>query len=143
MGIPYFEPRFDTPLLRPFYDALGRGELHLPACSRCARWYWYPTEIAPCHPSAGLEWRPVSSMGTIYTFTTVQRCLLPGDHKKETPYTVLLTEPDDVPGARIPSLWMGKPEREPVCGMRVKLSPVAVGDYTLPGFRPAERHECR
>jgi uncharacterized protein len=138
MGVPVFPPRFDTDHMKPFYAALAEGELRLTACAACGRWCWYPPEISPCHPEAGLEWRAVSGKGRVHTFTTVERSLLPGDHRAETPYTVLLVESDDVPGARIPSLFVNAGDREAECGLRVRLSPLRVGDYVLPAFEPAD-----
>ncbi len=136
MGIPNFPPRFHNEHMRPFYEGLERGELRLTACKECNKFYWYPPEVSPCHPAVELEWRAVAPEGTIYTFTTVERSLLPGDHKAETPYTVLLAASDDVPGARIPSLFIGGEGAEPRCGMRVRLHPVTVGDHILPAFKP-------
>lgn len=136
MGIPLFKPRFETDLLVPFYEGLEKGELRLSACSQCGAWHWYPPEILPCHPDAHLEWRPISPEGVIYMFTTVHRSLLPGDHRGETPYTVVLVESDDVPGARIPALFVNANGKEPACGMRVRLSPIKAGDVTLAAFEP-------
>lgn len=140
MRIPIFPPRFNTDHVRPFYQGLAEGELRLTACAGCGRWCWYPPEVSPCHPDAGLEWRAVSPLARVYTYTTVERCLLPGDHSAETPFTVVLVEPDDVPGARIPSLFVPSllvgSVVEPECGMRVKLAPVRAGDHSLPAFEP-------
>jgi len=138
MGIPACPPRFDSDRMRPYYEGLASGELRLTACSECGRWHWYPPEIPPCHPDAEIEWRRVSPEGEVYTHTVVHRSLLPGDHAADTPYTVLLVESEDVPGARIPGLLVGADGREPSCGMRVRLAPTRVGDYVLAGFRPAD-----
>lgn len=138
MGVPNFPPRFDTDHMRPFYEGLEAGELRMTACAQCGRWYWYPPELSPCHPDAGLAWKPVSPEGWVHTFTTVERSLLPGDHRSETPYTVLLVESDDVPGARIPSLFVSADGREPSCDMRVRLAPVRAGDHILPAFEPLD-----
>jgi uncharacterized protein len=138
MGVPLFPPRLDGNHMRPFYEGLAEGILRLTACSQCGERYWYPPDILPCHPHAAIEWRPASSQGSVYTFTTVHRSLLPGDDGSATPYTVLLVEPDDVPGARVPSLLVAETGVEARCGMRVSLKPVPAGDFMIAGFEPAE-----
>jgi uncharacterized OB-fold protein len=139
MGVPVFAPRFATDHLKPFYEGLEAGELRLTACSECGRWLWYPPEVSPCHPQAEIEWRAASPRGEVYTFTTITRSLLPGDHAAEPPYTVVLVEPEDAAGARVVSLFLGEAGEEPVCGMRVELAPVRAGDHTVAAFRPMAR----
>ncbi len=136
MGIPVFAPRFDTDQMRPYYEGLEQGELRLTACGHCGRWLWYPPEVSPCHPDAPVEWRPVSPEGEVYTYTTIFRSLLPGDHAADVPYTVLMVESDSAPGCRIPSLLVEAEGVEPACGMRVRLKPVRAGDFVLPAFEP-------
>jgi uncharacterized protein len=138
MGIPAFAPRFDTDLLKPFYAGLARGELLLSACSQCGQIHWYPPEVMPCHPDAELTWKTVSPHGVIYTFTTVERSLLPGDHRAEVPFTIVLVAADDAPNARVPGLFIADAGQSAECGMRVRLRPVTVGAYTLPAFAPIE-----
>ena len=38
MSLPDHSPRFDTDIVRPFWEALDRGEFQLPACSVCGAW---------------------------------------------------------------------------------------------------------
>jgi hypothetical protein len=47
-----------------------------------------------------------------------------------------MVESETVPGARIPSLLVNAEGREPACGMRVRLSPVQAGGWTLAAFEP-------
>jgi uncharacterized OB-fold protein len=136
MGVPIFPPRFETDLLKPFYEGLAAGELRLTANARTGEWVWYPQEPIPGRPGGALEWRRVSSEGTIYAFTRVERSLLPGDHKAEVPFTVILFESDDAPGVRVPGLFVAPEGREPACGMRVRLSPVRAGEFLVAGFEP-------
>jgi uncharacterized protein len=138
MPIPLCPPRFDTDQMRPFYEGLAAGELRLTACADCGTIYWYPPEVVPCHPEAGVLWKPVSSQGRVHMFSTSERSLLPGDHRAETPYTVALVEPDDAPGARVPAVLVNLGDREPACDMRVQLSPVKAGDYSIAGFAPID-----
>lgn len=136
MNIPHFPPRFDSDLVRPFYDGLAQGELRISACSQCGLFHWYPPEVPPCHPEASLVWSPVSSEGTVYSFTTITRSLLPGGAGANTPYTIVLVDPDDVPGTRIPALFVAPEGQQPACNMRVTLNPVKSEDIVLAGYRP-------
>jgi uncharacterized OB-fold protein len=137
MGIPIVPPRFDTDHMRPFYEGLAANELRLTACAACGRILWYPPEVAPCHPDAAIGWRRVSALGRVHMFSTVHRSLLPGDNRAAVPYTVALIEPDDAPGARVPGLLVELGDVAPACDMRVRLHPVAAGDFTIAGFVPA------
>ena len=137
MRVPLFPPRFETELLKPFYEGLALGELRLTANARTGEWVWYPHDPVPGGPGDALEWRTVSPLGTIYAFTRVERSLLPGDHKAEVPFTVVLFESDDAPGARVPGLFVAPEGTEPACGLRVRLRAVQAGEFMVAGFAPA------
>ena len=138
MGIPIYAPPAHDELAKPFYEGLAAGELRITADAETGQWVWYPPEVVPGKPSATLEWRRVGPEGTAYSFTTVTRSLLPGDHKKEVPFTIVLFEPDDAPGVRVPGLLVDAGDRAPGCGMRLKLSPVQAGDHIVAGFTPID-----
>jgi len=136
MGIPIYPPPLDDALARPFYDGLAAGELRITADPETGQWVWYPPDVVPGKPGSTLEWRRVGPDGTAYSFTTVMRSLLPGDHKDEVPFTVVLFEPDDAPGVRVPGLLVEAGDRVPACGMRLRLRPVQAGDHIVAGFTP-------
>ena len=135
MGLPRFAPRYDTDLLRPYWVALEKGEMQLPACSECGAWQWYPMEVPRCHTHAHLIWKNVPTTGTVFACTTVQRCLLP-DNKEAAPYVNALIELDGVKGPRIVGLLVDFKE-EPAAGTKVRLKKVKSGDLSLPAFGPA------
>jgi hypothetical protein len=137
MGVPIHAPRFDTDALRPFYEGLAKGELWMTADVETGQWVWYPPEIVPGRPHAKLAWRRAADTGTVYTFTRVERSLLPGDHKAEVPFTVVLVEPDNAPGCRVVGLFVAQDENSVACDMRVRLHPVQAGDHLIAGFTPA------
>lgn len=122
---------------RPFYDGLAEGELRVTCHPETGDFVWYPPEIVPGRPDLAVVWRTVSNEGSAYTFTTVVRSLLPGDHKGEVPFTVVLFEPDDAPGVRIPGVLVDADGMAPACGMRLRLKPVQAGDHLIAGFAPA------
>lgn len=136
MGIPIYPPKIEDPLFQGYYDGLEAGELRITADAETGEWIWYPPETVPGKPDAALEWRPVSPEGSAYTFTTVIRSLLPGDHKAEVPFTVVLFEPDDAPGVRVPGLLVDAEGIEPRCGMRLRFRAVQAGDHKIAGFAP-------
>jgi uncharacterized OB-fold protein len=136
MGVPIYPPALESDLLKPFYEGLAQGELRLTANARTGDWVWYPQAVIPGCPDDHLEWRTVSPEGSIYAFTRIERSLLPGDHRGETPFTVVLFESDDARGARIPGLFVAPAGTEPVCGMRARLHPVEAGEVCVAGFEP-------
>lgn len=139
MGIPiYSPPQNDDPLVQPFYEGLAAGELRITADAETGEWVWYPPEVVPGKPAAQLEWRAVGPEGTAYSWTTVTRSLLPGDHKAEVPFTIVLFEPDDAPGVRVAGLYVEAGDRPAACGMRLQLSPVQAGDHVVAGFAPID-----
>ena len=133
MSLPDFPPRFDTDLVRPFWEALRRGELQLPACSRCGAWQWYPYDFVRCHPEATLVWRDVPTVGTVFSFTTVSRNFLPGS--TAAPYVSALVELEGVIGPRIATV-LDIGGSKPRIGMRVRLKPTPRSDYVAPVFEP-------
>lgn len=138
MGIPIHPVRLEDPMLQGFYDGLAAGELRITADAETGEWQWYPPEVVPGRPDAVLEWRTVLPTGSAYTFTTVMRSLLPGDHRAEVPFTVVLFEPDDAPGVRVPGVLVDDEGVTPACGMRLRLKPVQAGDHVVAGFAPAD-----
>lgn len=136
MGIPIYPVHLEDPLFQGFYDGLDAGELRITADAETGEWIWYPPEVVPGKPDAVLEWRAVSGEGQAYTYTIVTRSLLPGDHKGEVPFTVILFEPDDAPGVRVAGILVDDEGVEPQCGMRLRFRPVEAGDHRIPGFAP-------
>jgi uncharacterized OB-fold protein len=135
-GWPDFPPRFDTPLVRPYWEALARGEFMLPTCSVCGEWQWYPYEFVKCHADAVHVWRDAPRTGTIFTFATAHRGFLPNADSAATPYVAALVELDGVPHVRIPTYLVNLGDREPSIGMRVRLAPHPRATYTAPAFEP-------
>jgi len=138
MSLPDYPPRFDTDLVKPYWEAIARGEMVLPACSVCGAWQWYPHEYVKCHADAHLDWKPVPRTGTVFTFATVHRGFLPNAPRDALPYVSALVELDGIPGVRIPTVLVDLGAGGPRIGMRVTLSPVARSTYTLPAFAPAD-----
>ena len=136
MSLPDFSPRFDTDIVRPYWDALANGELKLPACSECGAWQWYPFEFIKCHADAHHEWKTVPVTGTVFTFTRVHRSFLPNAEKGAPPYVSALVELDGIAGVRIPTFLINLGDVAPSIGMKVRLKPLKRATYTAPAFEP-------
>jgi uncharacterized OB-fold protein len=135
-NLPDYPPRFDTDIVRPYWAALERGELNLPACSVCGEFQWYPFGFIRCHAEAALEWKRVPNQGTVFTFTRVHRGFLPNAPAAAPPYIAALVELDRIAGARIPTIIINSEPQGPRIGMRVRLNPQKRSTYTLPAFEP-------
>ncbi len=136
LNLPDYPPRFDTDIVRPYWAALERGELNLPACSVCGEFQWYPFGFIRCHPQGSLEWKPVPNRGTVFTFTRVHRGFLPNASATAPPYIAALVELDGIAGVRIPTVIINSEPQGPWIGMRVRLNPQKRSTYTLPAFEP-------
>jgi uncharacterized OB-fold protein len=136
MSLPDFPPRFDTDIVRPYWDALARGELMLPACSQCGSWQWYPFDFVKCHADAHHEWQRVTAHGTVFSFAIVHRSFLPNAKPGAPPYVSALVELDGIAGVRLPTLLVNLGAVAPHIGMRVRLAPLARSTYTAPAFEP-------
>jgi uncharacterized OB-fold protein len=139
MSLPDYPPRFDTDIVRPYWDALEKGELVLPACSQCGAWQWYPYEFVKCHSDAHHVWEKVPTKGTVFTYSKVHRSFLPNAKRDDPPYISVLVELDGIAGVRIPALLINIGDAEPSIGMKVRLSPVKRSSYTMPAFEPDNR----
>jgi len=136
LNLPDYPPRFDTDIVRPYWEALERGELSLPACSVCGAFQWYPFGFIRCHAEASLDWKRVPTRGTVFTYTRVHRWFLPNSPAAAPPYIAALVELDGIAGVRIPTVIIDSELREPRIGMRVRLNPQKRSTYTLPAFEP-------
>jgi uncharacterized OB-fold protein len=116
-------------LSTPFWEALRRHEFVLQRCCKCGAYNHPPKITCPhCH-SLELEWTPVATTGTVYSYTIVHRAPTPA-FRDDIPYAVGLVDIDGV-GVRLLSSLVMSPGEVRV-GMRVKLifDDVA-SDFTL------------
>ncbi len=132
LRVPNFAPPTGDALTSPFWAATAEGRLAMPACSECGAWQWYPVEGQACHPDATREWRDVPHVGTVFTFTRVERGFLPSGG--EPPYLLALVELDGVAGPRLVTTIIGEGSDDIAIGDRVQLSPTTFPTHTLPTF---------
>ena len=142
MKLPDFPPPLLTPFSRLFYEGIAQGELRLPVCPECGRIYWYPPTILPCHPDSAPAWRAVSPEARVYSFTRIERSLLPDADPRAVPYTLVMAHPTDAPNARIIGVLVDAEEEGPVqCDDMVRFQPIRVRDHWIPGFARAAQSQ--
>lgn len=112
-----FRPPRDAAWIAPYWEGIAQCELRLPRCSACGAWRWYPLAAGPGCPGAHHVWETVSGQAELFTWTRVERPLLPGVSK---PYLTGLVIPTEAPRVRIAArLYCAG---EPVIGSPARLA---------------------
>lgn len=115
-----------------FWEASAEGAVRVRRCDACAAVLHLPKVY--CHRCGSWDssWQDVQPRGTLYTWTTTYRELRPGF---TPPYTVVLVDLDDAPGARLVGYLPGEPALRMGMAMRAEFEPR--GDTTLVQWVPA------
>lgn len=100
-----------------FWAASAQGEFVLQHCLDCTNVQHPPRATCTRCGSVGLEFRPSSGHGTVYSFTVVERGLIP-ELRAVVPYVLGLIDLDD--GPRVMSLLRVAPE-DVAIDMRVRV----------------------
>ncbi len=131
LAVPFFEPRFEVELARPFWEGIAAHELRMSRCSVCHGWQWYPDDAGPCCDGAVYEWVPVAHEGELHTFSRVHRQFLPGP-AGPLPFVVGFVHLDGVVGPRFVAPIVDGPEMR--IGARVRARFIEVEGHTRPVF---------
>jgi uncharacterized protein len=91
-----------------FWDGLRQGHVAFPKCFDCGRFHWYPMPRCPHCRSDKLAWQRTNGKGRLYSWTVVERALVPA-FKDKVPYIIGLVELDDAPGVRFVTGIVGAP----------------------------------
>ena len=132
-------PRRQTERDLPFWEACGRGELAVQLCRDCGQRYFPSQDRCPNCQSRELEWAPVGTTGTLYSFVTIHG---PGTEGRPPafepayPYAVGLIELEGGEGARIAGNVVGIPVDEVRIGMALE-AVFRPGEEVLPEWVPA------
>jgi uncharacterized OB-fold protein len=131
-----FDP-VPTPFTAPFWEAARQRRLVAAQCADCGRFRMPPTPFCPQCQSQRLDWPDLPGTGTLYSYTVVNRALVPGT-EGSIPYVPAVIEPDGAAGIRLVSNLVDIRIDLIVIGLRLAV----VWDehpsgYVLPRFRPA------
>lgn len=117
-----------TPVTRPFWDAAAAGRLEIQTCESCGR-LQHPPRVVCTACGGEPSWRELSGRGNLYSFTVVERGLIP-ELWPRVPYVIGVVELEE--GPRMTSVVR---VAEPLIGMALEVAFETVGTAaTLPVF---------
>ncbi len=106
-----------TPTSAPFWDALAQHRIVIQYSPSTQAYVFYPRVLAPRTLAGDLEWREISGMGTLYSFTVARRPV--GPHFADAvPQILGIVEWDE--GPRFSTELVDVAPEEICVGMRVK-----------------------
>ena len=85
-----------------FWDATARHELVAARCADCGAFRMPPTPFCPCCQSQSIVWAVLSGRGEVYSYTIVERAILPG-MEAHLPYVPAVISLEGAGGARLVS----------------------------------------
>lgn len=125
-----------TPTSAPFWDALAQHTIKIQYSPSLGSYVFYPRLLAPGTLADDLEWREISGMGTLYTFTIAERPVHPS-FAGDVPQVLAIVQWDE--GPRVSTEIVTDDPSSLRLGMRVK--PVFVDypddDVTMLRYEPA------
>ena len=123
-----------SPATAPYWEACKAHKLLLQQCVTCGHIQFYPRSLCTACMSDELEWLVARGTGTVYSYSTVHRALLPG-FEEDIPYVVAMIELDE--GVRLLSQIVGCEPEEVCIGLAVGVVFEEVQEgVVLPMFRP-------
>jgi uncharacterized OB-fold protein len=124
-----------TPTSAPFWAGLREGVVRIQHCGPCERFVFYPRSHCPGCLSPDLDWRAVSGLGRLHTFTITSTPTAPM-FAEEVPQQLAIVELDE--GVRLATTLVGVEPGEIEIGMRLEavFDPTEGGEGVLLRFRP-------
>jgi len=124
---------------QPFWDAAAQHRLVVAQCGTCGTCRMPPTPFCPACQSQQIDWKTLSGLGEIYTYTIVDRAILPG-MAEHLPYVPAVITLEGGGGVRLISNVVDVALTELAIGMPVRV----VWDdqregVAVPRFRPRTR----
>jgi len=118
---------------RPYWEGAERHALSLQRCTACRRFQHPPRPF--CIGCGGTPtFVTVRGTGIVYSYTVVQRALLP-ELRPIVPYVLALVDLDEA--VRLITIIRGLNPKQMAIGISVRVDYERVGRATLPIFRPA------
>lgn len=118
---------------RPFWEAAARRQLTVSSCAACGTCRMPPTPFCPACQSQKIDWRMLTGLGTIYSYTVVRRAILP-DMDDCLPYVPAVIEVDGGGGTRLISNVVDAPLSAIAIAARVTVVWDDVGGVIVPRF---------
>ena len=106
-----------TPTSQPFWDALGEHRIRIQYSPSLERYVFYPRVLAPGTLADDLEWRDISGMGILYSFTVADRPTAP-QWAQSLPQLLAVVQWDE--GPRLSTEMVNVEPTDLVVGMRVR-----------------------
>lgn len=123
-----------TPTSQPFWDGLANEQVTLQHCDDCGAWVFYPRSHCSQCLSPNLTWKPVSGLGTLYTFTVARQPTAP-QFADQIPQLIIVVELEQ--GVRLNSVMVNVVPDGMTVGMAVKPVFHQQDGATLLYFEPA------
>lgn len=132
---PVPQPTSDT---RPFWEATARGELQMPHCSSCERYFFYPRALCRYCQSDEVSWKPVSGRGTLASY--VINHLPASEFETREPQVIAIVELEE--GVNLLSqLLVDDPDPAQLSlGMPLSVVFAPRGEIVLPFFVTADQN---
>lgn len=106
-----------TPVSAPFWDSLAEHRIRIQYSPSSKEYVFYPRILAPRTLADDLEWREITGLGTLYTFTVAQRPVSP-HFAGDVPQLLAVVQWDE--GPRFSTEMVNVDPTELEIGMRVR-----------------------
>jgi uncharacterized OB-fold protein len=118
----------------PWWEAAAEHRLVVQRCTACGHTRLPPAPVCSACRSDQAEWKQVSGLGEVYTYTIVHR---PIAADQELPWMIAVIALDDAGGVRIISNVVGAQPEDLRVGLPVELVWEDMSaDLAVPRFRP-------
>jgi uncharacterized OB-fold protein len=84
----------------PYWDAAREGRLTCAQCSHCHRFRMPPSPFCPHCRHQGIDWPTLPGSGTVFSYTIVERAVLPGT-EDTIPYVPAVVSLDGAAPCRV------------------------------------------
>jgi uncharacterized OB-fold protein len=131
-----------TPVSAPYWAALRAHRIEVQYSPSTGQWVFYPRELAPGSLADDLQWRPISGLGTLYTWSLATRPVSP-HFAADVSRLLAVVEWDE--GPRVTTELVDCDPARLQIGMRVEpvfhdlTDPVTAAPLTLLHYRPSSR----
>jgi uncharacterized OB-fold protein len=127
----------------PFWAAAREHRLVAPACADCGHFRMPPTPFCPVCQSQRIDWVTLSGRGSIYSYTIVERAIIPG-MEEFLPYVPAVISFVDAGSARLISNIVDAPLKDLAVGRAVEVVWDDIEeDISLPRFVLADQEPRR